>query len=177
MTSEPDTTYESVEALIARNDELDEWLVAELAQVDLSVKGGDAENWVAREVAAHLSEFPLFFAADLARWQEDPDAVIGRTHENDQRLEAIDSAGSRSPDELAEACRTAFSRLAEQLRQLDDADLRAMTNNVRHGAEPLTSFLERYVIGHKAGHLEQLAELREAASPEGTHDESKGDIS
>jgi hypothetical protein len=38
------------------------------------------------------------------------------------------------------------------------------TNNRRYGVEPLTSFLDRYVIGHKQSHAEQLASLLKESS-------------
>jgi hypothetical protein len=35
---------------------------------------------------------------------------------------------------------------------------------VKYGAEPLTAFLERYIVGHKSGHLEQIRALQKAAA-------------
>ncbi len=52
--------------------------------------------------------------------------------------------------------REALADLAGALRPLVDADLTAGTVNVKYGDEPLTAFLDRYVLGHKAGHVEQL---------------------
>jgi hypothetical protein len=34
---------------------------------------------------------------------------------------------------------------------------------VKYGAEPLAAFLDRYVIAHKAGHLDQIRALHKAA--------------
>ena len=45
---------------------------------------------------------------------------------------------------------------------LDD-DVEAKTENVKYGPEPLSAFFDRYVIAHKAGHLDQLRALATAA--------------
>ena len=55
--------------------------------------------------------------------------------------------------------RSAFTELAAALELLVDDDVEAKTENVKYGPEPLTAFLDRYVIGHKAGHLDQLRAL------------------
>lgn len=39
---------------------------------------------------------------------------------------------------------------------LHDDHLTAVTHNVAHGREPLTSFLDRYVLGPKTAHARQL---------------------
>ena len=42
------------------------------------------------------------------------------------------------------------------METLSDDDVEAKTENVKYGPEPLSAFFDRYVIGHKAGHLDQL---------------------
>jgi hypothetical protein len=49
------------------------------------------------------------------------------------------------------------------LETLSDNDVDAKTENVKYGPEPLSAFLDRYVISHKSGHLDQLRSL--AAEP------------
>jgi uncharacterized damage-inducible protein DinB len=121
-----------------------------------------ADEWSPAELLAHLGEFPHFFAAELRRWRGEPDAVIGRTHDSPVRLAAV----ADPPEQLAAALdgiRSAFADLTEALADLRDEDLTSPTNNVRYGAEPLTAFLDRYVVGHKAGHVDQLRRTLTAA--------------
>ncbi|HEV7688461.1 MAG TPA: hypothetical protein VGQ80_17930, partial [Acidimicrobiia bacterium] len=61
--------------------------------------------------------------------------------------------------ELVAGMRNAFAELAAALEALSDDDVEAKTENVKYGPEPLTAFFDRYVIGHKAGHLDQLRAL------------------
>ena len=143
----------------AENARLDEALLAEAGAFDPArlTDAPDGE-WSAAQVLAHLGEFPRFFAGELRRWYDDRSAVIGRTMEHPVRLAAVESPAD-ALDELVAGMRAAFAELAAALEALSDDDVEAKTENVKYGPEPLTAFFDRYVIGHKAGHLDQLRAL------------------
>ena len=146
--------------LRAENRFLDEELMAEAEMFDPARLGDAPEGeWSAAQVLAHLGEFPRFFAGELRRWRDDPSAVIGRTHEHPVRLAAVESP-AQVLDELVAGMGAAFAELAAELEPLGDDDVEAKTENVKYGPEPLSAFFDRYVIAHKAGHLEQLRALR-----------------
>ncbi|HKY76122.1 MAG TPA: DinB family protein [Acidimicrobiia bacterium] len=115
-------------------------------------------EWSAAQVMAHLGEFPRFFAGELRRWRDDPSAVIGRTIEHPVRLAAVESP-AKVLGALVAGMHSAFTELSDELEKLEDGDVEAKTENVKYGTEPLSAFFDRYVIGHKAGHLEQLRSL------------------
>ena len=143
----------------AENAALDEALLAEAEAFDPARLSHAPEGeWSAAQVLAHLGEFPRFFAHELRRWQDDPSTVIGRTMEHPVRLAAVESPAD-ALDELVTGMRQAFEELAAALDLLADVDVAAKTENVKHGPEPLSAFFDRYVIGHKAGHLDQLRAL------------------
>ena len=149
----------TAEDLRSENRRLDEALLAEAEAFDperLGVAPGG--EWSAAQVLAHLGEFPCFFTGELRRWRDDPSAVIGRTHEHPVRLAAVESP-AEALGELVAGMRAAFAELAAVLDPLTDDDVEAKTENVKYGPEPLSAFFDRYVIGHKAGHLEQLRAL------------------
>jgi hypothetical protein len=143
----------------AENARLDEELLAEAEAFDPTrlLDAPDGE-WSAAQVLAHLGEFPRFFAGELRRWRDDPSAVIGRTHEHPVRLAAVESP-SEALDDLVVGMRAALAELAAALELLTDDDVEAKTENVKYGAEPLSAFFDRYVLAHKAGHLDQLRAL------------------
>jgi hypothetical protein len=143
----------------AENSRLDEELLAEAEAFDPDrlAHAPDGE-WSAAQVLAHLGEFPRFFAGELRRWHDDPSAVIGRTHEHPIRLAAVESP-AEVLDELVTGMRSALTELAAALKLINDDDVEARTQNVKYGPEPLSAFFDRYVIGHKAGHLDQLRAL------------------
>jgi hypothetical protein len=143
----------------AENARLDEALLAEAGAFDPArlTDAPDGE-WSAAQVLAHLGEFPRFFAGELRRWYDDRSAVIGRTMEHPVRLAAVESPAD-ALGELVAGMRAAFAELAAALEALSDDDVEAKTENVKYGPEPLTAFFDRYVTGHKAGHLDQLRAL------------------
>ncbi len=145
--------------VVAANEALDRLLLEELGRADLARAPRSGGEWVAVEVAAHLAEFPHFFAAEIGRWRADPDAVVGRTHDDESRLAAVAAAWSDDPSRIPSRVGEAFSALAGALCRLSDGDIAAATRNIKYGEEPLSAFLDRYVVGHKAGHLEQLRAL------------------
>jgi hypothetical protein len=145
--------------LRSRNRFLDEELLAEAEAFDPDrLYEAPAGEWSAAQVLAHLGEFPRFFAGELQRWRTDPSAVVGRTHEHPVRLAAVASP-AQGLSELKADMRAAFAELAAALEHLSDDDIEAKTENVKYGPEPLTAFFDRYVIDHKAGHLDQLRAL------------------
>jgi hypothetical protein len=149
----------NAQAVRAENARLDEALVAEAEAFDPATLTEAPEGeWSAAQVLAHLGEFPRFFAGELRRWHDDPAAVIGRTMEHPVRLAAVE-APAEVLAELVAGMRAAFAELAEALDLLGDFDVEAKTENVKYGPEPLSAFFDRYVIGHKAGHLNQLRAL------------------
>lgn len=154
----------TADELRAANRRLDAELLAEAGAADPTALHFAPEGeWSLAQVLAHLGEFPRFFAEHLRRWRQVPSAAIGRTHEHPQRLAAVaDPQGQR--DELVAAAREAFTMLAGELEDLTDDDLAAATENVKYGREPLSNFMDRYVVGHKAGHLDQIRALRTAAA-------------
>jgi len=154
----------TADELRRQNRRLDEELLEAASSVDPAHLHFTPDGeWSLAQVLAHLGEFPRFFAGELARWRNDPGAVIGRTHEHPARLAAVaDPSGQR--DELVAAARESMAVLAEALERLTDADIDAPTQNVKYGPEPLSAFLDRYVVGHKAGHLDQIRALQKTAA-------------
>ena len=158
--SGPTTAGMTAVEVRAANAALDETLLAEAQSFDPSrlTKTPEGE-WSAAQLLAHLGEFPVFFAAELRRWHDDPSAVIGRTMEHPVRLAAVASPADTLAD-LVAAMRTAFADLTAALDNLGEFDIDAKTENVKYGVEPLSAFFDRYVIGHKSAHLDQLRALR-----------------
>lgn len=146
----------------ARNAALDAELRALAAQVPAHALGRDpgGEEWTLAQLLAHLGEFPSFFADDLGAWLDAgttaPPVKVGRTLEHPGRLSAVAEARRADLAVLRADIDVAFAALATVLDRLDDAHLTATTHNRKYGAEPLTTYLDRYVLGHKAAHVTQL---------------------
>lgn len=112
--------------------------------------------WSSAQIVMHVGEFTRFFARHVRRWKAAPTSAVGRIHTNDERLGAVAAANESTAAELAGWLRFGCADLDDAISSLLDSDLDADTVNVKYGVEPLSSFLTRYVIGHKHGHIEQL---------------------
>ncbi|MGI8614723.1 MAG: DinB family protein [Nocardioidaceae bacterium] len=158
MTESPGDVARTADQVRAYNADLDQRLLALSHRLDVAMLADrdDEESWSAAEVLAHLGEFPRFFADDLRRLLADPAVPVGRTVEHEERLAAVASAKDKGVHELIAAMENAFADLADAVSRLGDDDLQLVTENRKYGAEPLTAFLARYVLGHKSGHLDQL---------------------
>lgn len=153
------SAIDSAAGLRERNQDLDRHLrelVVEVSAERLRADPGDGE-WTLAENLAHIGEFPRYFAREIARMvTADIDVEVGRTHEHPERNEAVAAAIGKDLDQLVEAVDTALDELATALRQVSDEDLQRVFTNRKYGEERLTAYLHRYVLGHKAAHVDQL---------------------
>ena len=147
----------------ARNTDLDDDLRAIIRELtaDLLHRDPGGGEWTLAQQLGHIDEFPRFFAADLGRWLDAvesgaPQPEVGRTADHPVRLGAVDRATGEELEALRTGVEAAFQQLAAVLTRLTDDHLRMTMRNVKYGEEPLTAFLDRYILGHKAAHSEQL---------------------
>jgi uncharacterized damage-inducible protein DinB len=149
----------SADELRGRNRDLDRQLrelVATVPDERLRDAAGAGE-WTLAENLAHIGEFPRYFAREITRMvAADADVEVGRTHEHPERNEAIAAAESKDRGQLSAAIDAALDEMANALGLVSDDDLRRVFTNRKYGQEPLTAYLQRYVLGHKAAHVDQL---------------------
>lgn len=121
-------------------------------------------EWNRLQIISHIAEASGFFASQLRAWLADPGVAMGRTTEHAHRLGAVDLArvSHLTPGDAGQALDSGLKELAEVLQGLGDPQVQAATANVKYGQEPLMAFLDRYVLHHKAAHVEQLETLIEA---------------
>lgn len=153
----------TAEAIRDRNEALDAQLLELFDEVpEDRIHESFGDEWTLVHNLAHIAEFPGYFAVQLREWMDGNRVVIGRVAEHDaDRNDALARAPEMDLDRLREAAERSFAALAGVLENLRDDHLDATTQNVKYGEEPLTAYLDRYVVGHKAAHLAQLREAIE----------------
>jgi len=153
------------DAVRASNDQLDERLRELAAQIPADLLHADpgGDEWTLTQNLAHVAEFSRYFSVDLAAQLKQEGTAVGRTHEHADRLAAVAAAEGQGLDELRGALDAALDVLAAQLAELRDEHLDRLAHNRKYGPDPLTKFLDRYVLGHKAAHIQQLEKTIEAA--------------
>jgi uncharacterized damage-inducible protein DinB len=156
----PDTA----DGVRAFNAELDRQLRALADRIDPSRLHDDpgGGEWTLAENLAHIAEFPAWFANDLVAQMREERPVVGRTHDHPDRLAAIAAAADRSLDDLRAELDASLDRLTAVLEELRDEHIDKLAQNRKYGPEPLRTFLDRYVLGHKAAHVDQLRRTIEA---------------
>lgn len=151
--------YASAVEVRRRNAELDAELRALAYQVPERHLHDEfsEEAWTLAENLGHIAEFPAYFARQLNEWLDRTRVVVGRVADCDPDYsDALMRATEQRLAPLLEELEGSLAKLDEALARLTDDHLMATVHDVAHEREPLTSFLERYVIGHKAEHADQL---------------------
>lgn len=150
----------TADEVVGRNRQLDRRLrdLVTRARADRlrdEVGGGE---WSLAENLAHIAEFPRFFGRELAFVLDQPaiDVEVGRTHDHPERNAALAAAAGKGYEELAREISSALDDLGGVLDLLTDDDLRRVVVNRKYGPESLAAYLQRYVLGHKGAHVDQL---------------------
>ena len=151
----------------ARNAALDHTIrtLASQVRADRLAFRPEGDGWTLAENLGHLAEFPSFFANQVSVQIRADRPTVGRTHEHVARQEAISRAAALSLEQLRNEVDVSLAELGRVLESLHDEHLPKLAQNRRYGLEPLATFLDRYVLGHKAAHIVQLEEtLRSVGS-------------
>jgi uncharacterized damage-inducible protein DinB len=141
-----------------RNRELDRRLLElfDLVPAERLADDPGGGEWSLAQNLAHIAEFPGYFPRQLRLWLDGERTVVGRVAEHSaDRNDAVPRACGRGLDDLRQQAEATFSALAAVPEDLTDEHLEQPMRNVKCGQESLTAFLDRYVIGHKAAHVEQ----------------------
>jgi uncharacterized damage-inducible protein DinB len=150
----------TADEVVGRNRQLDDRLRELVAQAPTDrlhdeVGGGE---WPLASNLGHIAEFPRFFGRELALVLDQPGiaVMVGRTHEHPERNAAVAGAAAKGHEELAREVDAALDDLGGVLDRLTDGDLQRIVTNRKYGPESLATYLQRYVLSHKAAHVDQL---------------------
>jgi hypothetical protein len=128
--------------------------IERLSQAEFAAREGD--NWSPREIAAHVAEFPLTFAAEAVRLATSLGITVGRNLDDAGRLEALHRFDRQSPAEAAAAIRNAIAEASSALRRLASDQWEAAGTRKATG-EPITvrGIVEQLILDHLTAHLRQ----------------------
>lgn len=140
------------------NAKIDEDLLAlahRVPESSLHDEFSDRPRTLAQQLG-HLAEFPIFFGAQLEAWLDRRRVVVGRTAGEADLNDALTRATELRLAPLLAWLEGALKKFDGTLGRLHDEHLRAVTHNVEFGREPLTSYLDRYIVAHKLAHAGEL---------------------
>ena len=114
------------------------------------------EEWSAAEQTGHVAEFPVTFAEQARRLASDPNVALGRTLDDAGRLGAVRRLADADPQQAAEAVRAGVRQAAEILRRIPADRWSAKGRHGRDGELTVQDVVERFIVAHLRGHVEQV---------------------
>ena len=117
----------------------------------------DQDNWSFAVMLSHLTEARGFFAGQAEQFIATPSGNVGRTLDEEHRVEAIQTAqkANTSRDELRRRLVDSYATVTRVLSGIKPDDLQLTCNHVRFGPMTLAEFLRRGTIDHDQAHVQQ----------------------
>jgi Mycothiol maleylpyruvate isomerase N-terminal domain len=127
---------------------------------------GGTERWEARQVWAHLAEFPSYWLRQVRAILDEREAgeaepiPFGRTKADPERIASIERDRRSDPAALLRRVTTGIADAEKALRALPTDAWRARGLHPTLGPMPLPRIVEEFIVGHLEEHADQLDLLR-----------------
>jgi hypothetical protein len=115
------------------------------------------EKWSISVMLAHLTEARAYFAAQIETFLKDDSVTVGRTLDNEQRVDAIINAQHTqfSREQLKQRLIQSYEAVTSALAHLTEAHLNASCTHARLGQITLGEFIQKNIVEHDQAHIEQ----------------------
>jgi hypothetical protein len=139
-----------------------------LGEAQLYRRPGDGE-WTVMENLAHLAELMPYWsqqAREVAARAEN-NQPFGRTHEDPDRIGAVDRHANDRLDQVLPRIREGLTEAAATMRALPAEGWSKTARHQNRGEMTVTDILDQFLISHAEDHAEQIDEaLRAVMSDE-----------
>ncbi|MEP7284226.1 MAG: DinB family protein [Chloroflexota bacterium] len=124
------------------------------------------ENWSLAVMLAHLTEARPYFARQAETLITTPGTIVGRTLDNEQRVEAIIDAQrfQLSRDQLKQQLLDSHTVIMRLLASLSEAQLQMACTHARLGATTLGDFIRGSIVDHDQAHVQQAKTFLQTGS-------------
>ena len=121
-------------------------------------------SWNPPELLAHVAEMLPYWMGQVERiLQGFPEPVsFGRVQTDTDRIEAIGRDRALPPGELFDRVAGETDAAVVRLREIADADLERLGTHPTLGEMTVQTVIERMLLGHLEGHVDQLSGILEA---------------
>lgn len=113
-------------------------------------------EWTIMQNLAHTVEFMPYWANEVALLVAEPGRSFGRTMQHEGRLRGISDHEQDTLSRLQSLLPGSYARMEETLSKLTDRDLALTGTHVKYGTQTLAWFIEEFITGHMAAHVEQI---------------------
>jgi DinB superfamily len=141
-------------------NELNRMIAGPLLQLDTAklYQPPRPDEWTLMQNLAHIIEFLPYWADEIAKLVAAPGQNFGRTAQHEGRLRAVEEHGSYTLAHAAAVLPDSYTHLDQVLSTLKDSDLNITGHHSTFGERSLAWFIEEFVTGHLANHLQQMRE-------------------
>ena len=143
---------------IARVDRTVRQLLNEVESLPADVLYGEPEpgEWPVMSTLAHLAELLPYWAHEAADLASNPGRPVGRTHEDPQRLGAIEEHSRDSLADILPRIRQGLEDCLATLRTIPEEGWGSAGPHVRGYSITPREMVERFVVHHAEEHASQI---------------------
>lgn len=143
------STQQSLEQIIA---------VSRTVSSDLLHWKPAEDKWSIMEVLVHVDEAIPYWLKEIELLLATPGITWGRGLQDEQRLAALATAGSRSLDEVLASIEKAIDQVRQVLEPITEDQLKqeSPSRNPRFGTKPLSFVIQHLLVEHAAVHDRQI---------------------
>lgn len=115
------------------------------------------EEWSIAVMLSHLTEARSYFVQQVEDFLKNPAVTVGRTLDNEQRVEAIINAQRTqvTREQLEQRLAQSYQAVRATLDHVIDAQLANACTHARLGAITLGEFIQKSIVDHDQAHLDQ----------------------
>ncbi len=115
----------------------------------------DDDGWTLAEVLIHMVEARTFFAGEINRIVTEGARTVGRTLDNERRLQTIEDHGRDSQTQIQQNLIASYQTVQDAINLIPGEQWDIEVTHVASGAQSLEKFVRTYIVGHDRIHVEQ----------------------
>jgi uncharacterized damage-inducible protein DinB len=127
-----------------------------------------AGEWPVMSTLAHLSELLPYWAEQAALIARSPGTAFGRTHDDPDRLGAVEQHGRDTLADIAERIRTSLEQCVGTLRGIPPEAWTRSGQHARRGSMTVQQVVDEFVVAHAEEHAAQVEATLAALDASGT---------
>jgi uncharacterized damage-inducible protein DinB len=154
------TTQAEVEARLERLERNVRDLVRECEELPREVlyREPRAGEWTVINTLAHVAEILPYWAHQAEAILRSPGAPFGRTHEDPDRIAAVEQHAADTLAEVLERVRRGLDESLSTLRSIPAAEWGKAGVHSRRGSMTITDVVDSFLCSHAEEHLRQIRE-------------------
>jgi uncharacterized damage-inducible protein DinB len=156
----------TAEERILRIERSVQQLIQEIERLpaDVLYRAPGPGEWSVMSTLAHLQEMLPYWAHQAERVVNAPGQPFGRTHDDPQRIGAVEQHGQDSLDAIVPRIRASLAECVQTLRSLPAEGWTLAGQHPSRGTMTVEDFVDAFLVGHAEAHAAQTQATLQALS-------------